>query len=828
MRGAYAMDDRGARPAWRLPAWLCGGLLGTALQLQQPALWHWQAYAAGLALALLASGALACAPAPASRRAARVRTACVVLAGALLMGSVCGLRAGAFLAGALDPAWEGRDVRVTGVVAAMPQPRETGLRLRLAVEAAQDVQPGGAPVRLPELIDLTWYAGSLDGDAQAPPPPVRAGERWRLVVRLKAPHGARNPHGFDYELWLWEQGVQATGYVRTGARLDALHGPPERLAATWHHPVEQWRQQVRDAIVRHLAAPADDAARRRAAGVVAALVTGDQRAIERADWDVFRATGVAHLMSISGLHITLFAWLAAALVGRAWRRSSTLCLAVPAPVAALAGGVLLAGAYALFSGWGVPAQRTVCMLAVVALLRLSGRRWPWPQVWLLACAVVLALDPWALLQPGFWLSFVAVAVLFATDPIAGSARGISAGARFLSMLREQWVITLAITPLTLLLFGQVSLVGFAANVVAIPWTTLVVTPLALAGVLWAPLWQAAAWCVQGLSALLHWLAAWPWAQAALPMAPLWAGAAAVVGGEILALRLPWRARLLGLPLVLPALWWQLPRPDAGQFELLAVDVGQGQAALVRTARHTLLYDAGPRYHQDSDAGERVLVPLLRALGERLDMLVLSHGDSDHTGGAAAVLAQHPQAQLRGSIEAGHPLQALHAVEPCVAEQRWHWDGVGFEVLHPPPGAPAARPNAQSCVLRVTAAAEGGSEGASALLAGDIERAQEQALVAGGAPLAADLLLVPHHGSKTSSSDAFLDAVHPRTALVQAGYRNRFGHPAAPVLQRYADRGIPVVQTPWCGAASWSSAGLGPVRCERQASQRYWHHRPAAD
>lgn len=395
-------------------------------------------------------------------------------------------------------------------------------------------------------------------------------------------------------------------------------------------------------------------------------------------------------------------------MGRAWRRSSTLCLAVPAPVAALAGGVLLAGAYALFSGWGVPAQRTVCMLAVVALLRLSGRRWPWPHVWLLACAVVLALDPWALLQPGFWLSFVAVAVLFATDPIAGSARGISAGARFLSMLREQWVITLAITPLTLLLFGQVSLVGFAANVVAIPWTTLVVTPLALAGVLWAPLWQAAAWCVQGLSALLHWLAAWPWAQAALPMAPLWAGAAAVVGGVILALRLPWRARLLGLPLVLPALWWQPSRPDAGQFELLAVDVGQGQAVLVRTARHTLIYDAGPRYHQDSDAGERVLVPLLRALGERLDMLVLSHGDSDHTGGAAAVLAQHPQAQLRGSIEAGHPLQALHAVEPCVAGQRWHWDGVGFEVLHPPPGAPATRPNAQSCVLRVTAAAEGGA------------------------------------------------------------------------------------------------------------------------
>lgn len=804
-----------AQGAWRWPGALVGSLLGVALQLQQREPWPWPAYAGTLALALLG----ACL----ARKAARPGVF-VWAAAALLMWSVCGLRAAVFLAGALAPQLEGRDLQVTGVVAAMPQPREGGLRLRLAVESAR---LEGAPVRLPALIDLTWYAGGpgeLLQDDAPPLPAVHAGERWRLTVRLKAPHGAHNPHGFDYELWLWEQGVQATGYVRSSARLDALHGAPERLAATWQHPVEQARQRVRDAILRTLD-PAAGEARRRAVGVVAALVTGDQRAIEQSDWDVFRATGVAHLMSISGLHITLFAWIAAAVIGRAWRRSHRLCLALPAPQAALLGGVLLAGAYALFSGWGVPAQRTLCMLATVALLRLSGRRWPWPQVWLLACAVVLLADPWALLQPGFWLSFVAVAVLFATDTRAVSAYPQGVRGHFYSLLREQWVVTLALAPLTLLLFGQVSLVGLLANLLAIPWTTLVVTPLALLGVLWAPLWQAAAWCVQWLTLPLQWLAAWPWAQLSLPMAPLWAGVAAVIGGTLLTLRLPWQLRLLGLPLLLPALWWQAPRPPAGQFELLAADVGQGQAVLVRTASHALLYDAGPRYHQDSDAGERVLVPLLRALGERLDLLLLSHSDSDHTGGAAAVLDAQPQARLQGSIAADHGLQALRQVQPCVAGQGWSWDGVRFQLLHPPPQAPAAapgarapKPNHRSCVLRVIA-----EDGTAALLAGDIERAQEQALVVAAAPLAADLLLVPHHGSKTSSSDAFIDAVRPGLALVQAGYRNRFGHPAPEVAGRYAQRGIALVQTPQCGAARWASGAPQAVHCEREAARRYWHH-----
>ena len=645
-----------------------------------------------------------------------------------------------------------------------------------------------------------------------------------MTVRLKAPHGLRNPHGFDYELWLWEQGVQATGYVRAGPK----DQPPERLGTTWQHPVEQWRQSVRDAIFQRLTSSTavdEEASAQRVAGVVAALVTGDQRAIDRADWDIFRATGVAHLMSISGLHITLFAWLAAALVRLLWRRSARLCLAVPAPTAALVCGVVLAGGYALFSGWGVPAQRTVTMLAVVAALQLSGRRWPWPQVWLLACAAVVLTDPWALWQAGFWLSFVAVGVLFATDSVAAGAYPKSARGHFYALLREQWVVTLALTPLSLLLFGQVSLVGFAANLLAIPWVTLVVTPLALAGVVWAPLWSLAAWALQPLAAGLQWLASWPWAVVFLPAAPLWAGVLALLGGGLLAMRLPWQLRLWSAPLLVPLLCWQAPRPAPGQFELLAPDIGQGNAVLVRTATRTLLYDAGPRFSRESDAGHRVLVPLLRALGERVDVLMLSHRDADHTGGAAAVLAQQPGAALTGSIEAEHALQALRPATPCVAGQRWVWDGVAFEVLHPTGAEPdhPARPNTASCVLRVASAEGGPHAQAVALLVGDIEAAQEQALLARSAPVKADVLLVPHHGSKTSSSPAFLDAVQPRTALVQAGYRNRFGHPAPEVLQRYAQRQVPVVESARCGAATWSSARPDVVECERDKGRRYWQH-----
>ncbi len=790
----------------RLTPALLGAVLGPALQLQQTVLWAWPVYAA---LLVVAAGVFALRRVPA-----------ILLAAAVLMFALCGLRAAHFSSQALDPALEGRDIAVVGVVAGMPQRNETGVRFRFEVESAA---AAGQPVRFPQQIYLGWYGGSIPDangilELQRLAGELHAGERWEMTVRLRAPHGNQNPHGFDYELWLWEQGLQATGYVRAGRRDTA----PRRVAVTWRHPVERARQAVRDAVFERVAD-------RRTAGLLAALIVGDQNAIDRSDWDIFRATGVAHLMSISGLHITMFAWAAALLVGWLWRRSTYLCLAWPAQHAALVGGVLLATAYSMFSGWGVPAQRTVWMLATVGLLRLSGRRWPWPQVWLLACAVVLAIDPWALLQAGFWLSFVAVGVLFASDGAGPAVRpeGDEPASRLArigntlrSVLREQWVITLALTPLTLLLFGQVSVVGLLANALAIPWVTLVVTPLALAGTFVTPLWIVAAWAVQALGAYLGWLAALPFATISSPAPALWAGAAGVLGGVLLAMRLPWHARLLGVPLILPVVLWQVARPPPGQFELLAADIGQGNAVIVRTASHTLVYDAGPRYGPESDAGHRVLVPLLRALDEKVDTLVLSHRDIDHTGGAAAILAMQPGASLLSSIEDGHELQALRPSRRCAAGQQWHWDGVDFEILHPHSAdyEAAAKSNAMSCVLRISNGAR------SALLAGDIEQAQEARLVAQGALTQVDVLLVPHHGSKTSSSMPFLQAVQPGIALVQSGYRNRFGHPAAPVLERYRQLGVPVIDSPHCGAARWRSDNPHGVSCERDAGLRYWHHR----
>jgi len=836
------------------PGWYLGGFsAGAAWQLQQTTLLPGWVGAALLLIAVLV-GVLA--------RTWRASNWWVVVMAVVLGFGLTSWRAAEFARDALNPALEGQDLLVTGVVRAMPQRSDEALRFRLdVVSALQD----GRPVKLPPQILLGWYAGfggrsslpdetATDPDGwamalQRQPQNLRAGERWQMTVRLKAPHGNSNPYGFDYELWLWEQGIQATGYVRAGVRND----PPVRLAATWAYPVEQARQSVREAIVQRVTD-------RHLAGVLAALVVGDQGAIERADWDVFRTTGVAHLMSISGLHITMFAWVASLAVAAAWRRSvrltPRLCLAMPACTAGALGGLVLAGGYALFAGWGVPAQRTIWMLAVVVALRVAGHRWPPVTTWLLAMTVVVAADPWALMQAGFWLSFVAVGVLFATDsavpqpsePAAPggvalpSSAGYTSGWRWrpfgglawqrvssgvTSNLREQWTVTLALTPLSLLLFNQVSLVGLLANTVAIPWVTLVVTPLAMAGVVWAPLWDAAAWAVRGLTLWLQALAAWPMASISVPSAPLWAAVAGVLGGLLIAMRLPLAWRLLGLPLLLPVLFWQPPGVPVGQFELLAADVGQGNAVLVRTAHHSLLYDTGPRYSQDSDAGQRVLVPLLRALGTQVNVLMLSHRDTDHIGGAPAVLATQLHAQLISSIEDQHALQMQRRATRCVAGQRWVWDGVTFEVLHPAAAdygeaGRAPKSNAMSCVLRVANGTR------AALLVGDIEQAQESRLVAqqaeaGGRSLKSDVLLVPHHGSKTSSSPAFLDAVEPRFALAQAGYRNRFNHPVPTVMSRYDERRIQVLASPACGAVFWRSDKPEDVSCQRENAPRYWHH-----
>lgn len=825
-----------------------GWIVGTALQLMQEELWAAELYW-GLGAAVFLVGAFAHFKRVLQVAGGWLHATTWFVGVCTLAFTLAGARASHFVKTALHPTLEGRTLQVVGIVANMPQRMEDSARFRFEVESAHYID--GVGVKLPPHLLLGWYGNRLhssDNKVQAPPADLRPGDRWQLSVRLKAPHGHINPHGFDYELWLWEQGLQATGYVRNGAKDLA----PQWLGRTWVHPVERLRQRVRSAIDARVSD-------RAMAGIVAALLVGDQAAIERADWDMFRATGVAHLMAISGLHITGLAWLAAVCVSGLWRRSDVWSsrkpwsLWLPAPIAASACAALVALAYAVFTGWGVPAQRTVWMLGVVMLLRVYGLRWPMLQVWLTVCAVVLALDPWALMQAGFWLSFVAVGVLFASDshaPVRVAARSdvlnvfevptvsnglsypnnqsndkqlariaVSAWASGKRLWREQWLMSVCLAPLSLMLFHQVSVVGLFANLLAVPWVTLVVTPLCLLGLVLPFAWSVAAEALQLLLWLLKVFAGVSWAQWSAPAAPLWTGAAALVGMGVMAMRVPMWVRWFGVALVLPVLSWQTPRPALGTFELVAADMGQGHAVLVRTASHSLLYDTGPRYSAETDAGQRVLVPLLRAWGERLDRIVISHQDSDHSGGAPAVMAMQPQADVLTSIAPEHPLQQLGAMQRCERGQSWMWDGVRFEVLHPSAAdyERKLKPNALSCVLRVTA------RDASALLAGDIEAAQERDLLQRDQALQADWLLVPHHGSATSSTQEFVKAVKPSIAVVQAGYRNRFGHPRPDVLQRYADSGVLVVQTPLCGASIWRSEQPKLVQCERKQTPRYWHH-----
>lgn len=788
---------------------LLAWLLGTAAQLQQAKLWSGALYAALLLAALVIGWTLyhrAARPGGEVAHRRLVAGCCVALAVAAFAAT--GWRASGRLADALPPSLEGRDLQLVGTVVSMPQASPQGMRFVFAVESASLL---GEPVRVPQRVSMGWFAG-FDGEAllEGPQWDLQVGQRWQFTARLRRPHGPANPHGFDLELWLWEQGLRATGSVRVTAS-----APLQRLAdaPAWAHPFERLRQVLRDRIRSGL--PEQP----RAAGVIAALAVGDQGAIDRADWALFRDSGVAHLMSISGLHVTMFAWLAASVVGTLWRRSARLLLWQPAARAALWGGVLLAGLYALVAGFEVPAQRTWCMLVSVACLRSLGLRWPPLWMLLAAGAVVAAWDPWALLQPGFWLSFCAVGLLLLTGRDV-APQGF--GAHLRSGLRSQALATVGLAPLSLLFFHQLSLLGFVANLVSIPLVTFVVTPLALLGALVPGLWALAAWAMQALMAWLGWLVQWQAAVWVAAAAPAWAVLSGFVGAALLVLPLPWRWRLWGLPLLLPMLWPPLVRPDPGQFEAVFADVGQGTAVLVRTAHHLLVYDTGPQTSPGHDAGERVLLPLLRARGERrIDLLLLSHADIDHVGGALSVLSAMPVTRSLGSLPAGHPLRGrLPGFESCVAGHRWQWDGVQFEVLHPfeREASAALRPNSVSCVLRI----ESADGQRSLLLTGDIEAAQEAALLRRqGGTLRSEGLMLPHHGSKTSSSTAFISAVQPRWAVAQAGYLSRFGHPAPEVLGRYAQAGVPVWTSARCGALQVNPQGL--LSCERGLRRRYWHH-----
>ncbi|MFZ2266891.1 MAG: DNA internalization-related competence protein ComEC/Rec2 [Azonexus sp.] len=702
------------------------------------------------------------------------------------------------LADELGAAWEGQDVELVGVIAALPQDFSQGTRFEFVVEQ----KPPAAIV--PSRIMLSWYQGRRD-EENFIRQPVRPGERWRFTVRLKRPHGNANPGAFDYEAWLLERNIRATGYIRPNLpqRLDEMVWRPDFV-------IERLRHAVRTSFFAVL--PPENYP---LAGILVALAVGDQRAIDGDLWTVFNRTGVTHALSISGLHVTMVAALFGWLVNAGWRRVPWLALRLPAQKAGILAACLAALFYAGLAGFAVPAQRTLYMLMVVAVAMLSARIVAPSRILALALLLVLLIDPWAVLAAGFWLSFGAVgALLYVGSAAVGAGQGWRWKLRSWGVV--QWAATLASLPVLLLVFQQFSLVSPLANALAVPLISFVITPLALLGAIipWWPILALAHAVMGWLMIFLEWCAGWPVWQAPAP--PLWAAVAAGLGVVICLLPRGVPGRLLGAFMLIPALFWPVDQPADGVARITVLDVGQGLASVIRTREHTLIYDPGPLYSAESDAGQRVVVPYLRMLGiNRIDMLMVTHRDTDHSGGTASLLAALPVGEVRSSLTGS-------IGERCQAGQYWEWDGVAFEILHPSAAdyVRDGKSNHLSCVLRITAG------GRRMLLTSDIEAADEAALLANDpGRLAADVLLVPHHGSKTSSSSAFLAAVGAGVALIPVGYRNRFGHPKAEITARYEAAGIPLWRTDQDGALE-VKLGAGGVQISgwRKQHRRYWYGR----
>lgn len=744
----------------------------------------------------------------------RTRSAFVLLALAAGSGGFfyAAWRAELRLADALPAASEGRDILLVGVIDELPQSTDRGTRFAFAVESVVPSEAG-----VPSRVSLAWYSGVAASAGSGDVPVLHAGERWSLAARLKRPHGTVNPHGFDVEAWLLANDLRATGYVRkddANRRIDAFGGRAEDHVA-------RAREAIRDRILRALG-------ERPYAGVIAALAIGDERAIPSAQWLLFNRTGIGHLISISGLHVTFFATLIGALVFWAWKRSHALTLRLPARKAAAIAGVVAAFGYVLLAGFAVPAQRTLYMLTVAAFGLWLARPGTAAAVWLWALAIVLAYDPWASLTPGFWLSFGAVGLLLYT----GVGR-IGRGATWRAAARAQAAITLGLIPLMLVLFQQVSIVSPAANAVAIPVVTFIVVPLTLASIAlpWDGLLVIAHQVFAWLALLLEFFSELPAAVWQQHAPPLWTALAGAIGVLWLLAPRGVPARMLGLAWLAPLFVVVPPPPSPGTFRVTVLDVGQGLAVLVQTHAHALLYDTGPRFNDTADAGNRIIAPMLRATGIRsLDGLVVSHQDSDHSGGALSLLQTVPVGWLDSSLSEHNAIVLAQrargaSARRCVAGTRWTWDGVEFITLYPFDSTylePRIKTNDLSCVIRVSGA------GGSVLLTGDIEARAESALLArDAAALRSDLLIVPHHGSRTSSTPAFIAAVHPAVAVYTPGYRNRFGHPRPEIVARYAAAGIRAYRTDYDGALSFAFSGRGALAptLERERERRYWRDPP---
>ncbi len=684
-----------------------------------------------------------------------------------------------------------QDLVVEGRIASLPEETAGAVRFLFRVDSARRE---GLDIGFTGLVRLAWYVDQPD---------LRPGERWRLSVRLKPPHGFANPGGFAYERWLFLQGIRATGSVRDKGVHQRLEDGPGR------YPIDRWRQGLQ----RHIS---DTLSGEPGQGLVRALVLGDRSGLSPEQWEVLARTGTNHLVAISGLHVGLVAAFLFFLVRRAWSLSARLVLAAPAPRAAAVVAFLGAFGYSGLAGFAVSTQRALIMLAVVLGAIFWGRIVRPAAGLLLALVGVLLLDPGAVLSYGFWLSFGAVAVL-----LYSLGRRLPDARVWSRWGRAQWAVAVGLLPMLLLLFGRASLVAPLVNLLAVPLFSLILLPGVLTATMASllpgldSLLVGAAYVLDRGFGLLVEASTWSWAVASVSGRPGWVWVSAFSGALLLLVPRGVPGRWLGVLLLSPLLLVRPAVPAPGEAEFTLLDVGQGLSAVVRTRHHALVYDVGPAYASGFNTAEAVLLPFLREEGiERIDLLILSHADRDHAGGFPALNARIPI----GGVLSGEPTG--EKARPCRTGDAWTWDGVRFELLHP--DEEGLKGNDSSCVLSVR------TSGASVLLPGDIGGRVEDRLAAEmGTRLRSDILVASHHGSAGSSSAVFLAAVAPRYVLYSTGFADRFGFPAQEVRERVAALGAAQLDTAATGAIRFRlgrDALVGPD-LHRQRQRRLWTHVP---
>lgn len=711
---------------------------------------------------------------------------------------LAGVHASLGMARQLPLAMEHQQAELVGMVIELPQHEARRTRFVLRVDDAPS-QPAALRGR---RVRLAWYDDfhAITAPADVPRLRIAAGSRWSLSVKLRAPRGLRNPGGVDGEKHALVERIVATGYVRNPQFADELAGP---------RGIDAWRETMSARIAKSVP--------QASSRFVRALALGDTRALDDADWEQLRATGLTHLIAISGFHVGLVAGFFALLVRALWWCWPVLGRRVPRPQAAVLAAMSGALLYTALAGFALPTVRTVLMIAVVAVASLSRRGWRPVDALSLAAIAVLLFDPLSVLTAGFWLSFSGVAWLLWCLPQSGMHP-------LRAFLAAQGVATVGLLPLTVVMFGQASLVGPLANLLAIPWWSLLVVPLSLIGTGleslhagWGgPVWRLAATVFDPSWSLFVWLGDSPLALWWLPEPPWFALPLALLAAFWCLLPRGVPGKSLTLLLWLPLLWPDRQLPRAGEVELVVFDVGQGLSVLVRTAQHQLLYDMGPAVPEGFDAGERAVVPALRALGvRRLDTAVLSHGDNDHAGGYASVASAFvirqnfaPEASGLGAKIAG--------LQTCRAGHAWTWDSVRFRFLHPPPHFPYLR-NESSCVLRIE------TVHGAALLTGDIGHVIERDLLRRDpASVRAEVVLVAHHGSNGSSDPGFVAATGAQWAPISAGYGNRFKHPKPQILDLWRHQGANTPVTAEAGALRLRIGHDGVVvQTERSRHRRLW-------